>query len=120
MDCFLDAVESPKGEVFENLFGLPATKFPLTEEKRAEREYKIELMKKRLKIKNCDFNQDAILEQLKTGGLNVSLQEDFTNRKIKVTVLEDRGYCETDEDKVAFIKQILPCHSEVEIHLLDE
>jgi hypothetical protein len=118
IDCFLDEVDSPKGEYFEMLFGFPPTKFPLTDETRAEREEKIRLMKQRLAVKNCDFNKEAILKQIETGGFNVSLTEDFANKKITVNVLEDKQYCEMDEEKTAFIQHILPCHSTAEINLL--
>lgn len=117
-DCFIDELESPKGELFEDLFGLPATKFPLTEEKREERLHKIELMKQRLNTRNSDFSAAEIKKQLAAGGLDVTLAEDFANKVITVNVVNDRKYIDTIAEKQKFIKQVLPCHSTVTINFI--
>lgn len=116
-ECFFDEVESPRGEIFEELFGLPATKFPLDEQKRDERRRKIAMMKQRLAVKNNDFSAQGIKKLIETGGMTVSFQEDFAQKTITVTVLEDRDYCELIEDKRGFIIRSLPCHSTAVIHL---
>lgn len=117
-EAFLDEVDATSAERFERLFGLPKTEFPLTEERRKEREKKIKMMKDRLKIQNCDFTIDRLKDAVSTGGLKVEFEEDFENKAITVAVIEDENMFSTKEEKIEFIKKLMPCHSKVEVVFL--
>lgn len=118
-DCFLDEVESPRGEYFEELFGLPKTIFPLTEEKRLEREYKIRLMKQRMAVTNQDFNAEAIKKAIETGGMKVTFSENPSTKTVTVTVMEDTNMLATEQEKKDFIRMLIPFHSSITYNMLE-
>lgn len=117
-EVFLDEVDAVYGEKFERLFMMPKTRRPLTEETRKERIEKIGMMKERLKIKNCDFGIQRVKDAIATGGMKVEFEEDFRNQLITVAVIEDKNLFSAEEEKIDFIKRLMPCHSRVEVVFL--
>jgi len=114
-NCFFDQEDNTQRTIYESLFGLPKTGELDSEEKRELARRKSAMMKQRLSIRNTDFNKAGIQKAIASGGMTVMLTENFGQKSIAVTVVKDENMILRQEDKEAFIRGFLPCHSTAEI-----
>lgn len=111
---FLDSVDSKYFSKFEKLFSMPVTKGIGEEHDKIARE-KVKMMKKRLDIKNDDFNLEGIKKALSSGGMEVEITENFSNKTVDIKILEDKNIYVEREEKEAFIKSFLPVHCKLNL-----
>lgn len=112
-NCFLDEMTSTAYDYFERLFCLPYSYRISTEPGRSERIKKIAMMKKRLSIRNNDFNKVGLKKAMSSGGLEVDFSENFATATTTVTVKTDAGYFATPAERVDFIKKMMPCSATI-------
>lgn len=107
--CFLDDIHTEYFAKFERLFSMPFS-FGDTDERDKIAKEKVLMMKKRLSIKNNDFNMEGIKKALSSGGMEVNITEDFDTKTVTVTITKDSNICVERQEKEAFIKSFLPIH----------
>lgn len=107
--CFLDEINSFYFNKFERLFAMPMTP-ALSDDREKISLEKVEMMKKRLSIKNDDFNLKGVKKAISSGGMEVDIKENFNDKSVTVTILKDSNICIEREEKEAFIKTFLPVH----------
>lgn len=117
---FLDVTDGAFFSGFEILFGLPVTMDDREEDPQAVRQEKMQLMKRRLAVRNTDFYPQAIREQLEQGGITAQLTEQPQSRQVAVTITADKGYYAKPQDKERFIRRVMPCHVKPVIDFLEE
>ncbi|MFZ2537912.1 MAG: hypothetical protein WAX04_03310 [Oscillospiraceae bacterium] len=102
-NCFVETISPAGYDSYMKLYSLPES---------IDWDLMKEIVNKRLAITNRDFTIEGVKRCLSSGGLNVTLTEDFVNNKVTIKVLSDAGIFGTNEEKIIFIKGCLPCHVE--------
>ncbi len=100
-NCFVISMTPEGAERYCALYGLPKT---MREEDLAT------VVRRRLAVTNQDFTPEGVVRCMASGGLGVTLAENFTEGKVTVTVNTDMNAFGTQEEKEAFMRQCLPCH----------
>lgn len=112
--CFLDNVNSKYFGKYERLFSMPVTR-GFDDESTQIAMKKSDMMKKRLSIKNSDFNLDGIKKALYSGGMEVDINENFEDGTVTIRILKDHNICLESKEKQAFIKSFLPVHCKLNL-----
>ena len=107
--CFLDNIDNKYFQKFERLFSMPITHSSQGNSTQIARQ-KVDMMKKRISIKNNDFNLEGIKKALSSGGMEVEITENFADKTVNVKILKDNNICIGQQEKIAFIKSFLPVH----------
>lgn len=102
-NCFVETIGPAGFDSYVNLYSLPES---------MDWDLMKEIVNNRLAITNLDFTIDGVKRCLASGGLETTLTEDFENNTVTVHVISDAGVFGSEQEKIAFIKQCMPCHVE--------
>lgn len=100
-NCFVTSMTEEGAERYCALYGLPKT---------MKKEDLAIIVRRRLAVTNQDFTPEGVVRCIASGGLGVTLSENFTEGKVTVTVNTDMGAFGSREEKEAFMRECLPCH----------
>jgi len=100
-DCFVISMTPEGARRYCTLYGLPT---------RMKGEELATIVRRRLAVTNRDFTPEGVARCMASGGLGVTLSEDFAAGKVTVTVNTDMDVFGTREEKEAFMRECLPCH----------
>ncbi len=105
-NCFVETISPAGYDSYMKLYSLPES---------IDWDLMKEIVNKRLAITNRDFTIEGVKRCLASGGLNVTLTEDFAKNKVTIKILSDAKIFGGVEEKNAFIESCIPCHVEVVI-----
>ncbi|MEG0693416.1 MAG: hypothetical protein RR444_10090 [Oscillospiraceae bacterium] len=102
-NCFVETISPAGYRSYMKLYSLP---------EEIDWDLMKDIVNRRLAITNRDFTIEGVKRCLASGGLTVTLTENFLLNQVTISILSDSGILGAMEEKVAFIKNCIPCHVE--------
>lgn len=100
-NCFVETISPAGYDSYMKLYSLPED---------IDWDLMADIVNRRLAITNRDFTPDGVKRCLASGGLEVTLTEDFAANKVTVKILSDADIFGSIDARNEFIKTCIPCH----------